>query len=160
MPWAPSKRSGNAVPQGHGTHASCTMHGTSEARQRQLPQRIKCPLSPTEPDKFFGNSLKDILTSIKTPFHFKISNSKQKPFGDMLEARDSLPGHACRTLCLGLVGFAWDHVTAFMGSVVLCVRECLSLLLDALVAPTANADSNLTANQPCCGWDDVIFIQP
>ena len=28
------------------------------------------------------------------------------------------------------------------------------LLLDASVATAANADSDLTPHQPCCGWDE------
>ena len=49
--------------------------------------------------------------------------------------------------------FMWP---ADMRSIVLCVRECLSVLLDASIATTA--DSDPTSNQPLCGWDDVIFF--
>ena len=45
-----------------------------------------------------------------------------------------------------------------MRSAVSCVRDCLSVLLDALVAPTAKADSGSTSNQPSCCWDYVISI--
>ena len=40
----------------------------------------------------------------------------------------------------------------------LCVRYCLSALLDALIAPTANTDSDPMPNQPCYGRHNVIFI--
>ena len=40
------------------------------------------------------------------------------------------------------------HVTAFLGSVVFCAGGCLSVQLEALGATTANADSDLTSNQP------------
>ena len=49
--------------------------------------------------------------------------------------------------------FMWQ---AGMRSVVFCVRECLSVLLDASIATTA--DSDPASNQPCFCWDDVIFI--
>ena len=42
------------------------------------------------------------------------------------------------------------------GSCCLLCCGCLSVLLDAWVAATADADSDSMLNQPRCGWDDVI----
>ena len=44
------------------------------------------------------------------------------------------------------------YLATLLRSVVLCVSVSLSVLLDALVATTANADSDRTSNQPRCGW--------
>ena len=46
------------------------------------------------------------------------------------------------------MGFARDHITAFMGSVVFRAVGCLSVLLDALGAAAANAGSHFMSYQP------------
>ena len=42
-----------------------------------------------------------------------------------------------------------------MRSVVLCVRDCLSVLLDASIDTAAQADRDPTSSQPWSGWDGV-----
>ena len=41
-----------------------------------------------------------------------------------------------------------------MRSVVPCVRDCLSVLLDASFSTAADADIDSTPNQPLYGWGD------
>ena len=42
---------------------------------------------------------------------------------------------------------------------VIACQRLLSVLLDASIATTADADSDPTPNQPCCGWNNVAFMR-